>query len=164
MFNQEKEVWRNLPVRRDRRHEPLVERLCTSNDGNKQVFRYIKDLMIFAAMVGYSLKERKPLEGDGISIILDTYSSDRKDAFIYLVALITKRKGTILKNENLPDAIKIFEEYCNVGLNNIQLWLDENPQDHIGIDTLSNKIYEQVIKNENSKIIETAPEDLDIDL
>ena len=162
MFNQEKEAWRPLPVKRDRRFEPLVERLCTNKDGHKQVFKYNKDLMVFAAVIGYSLEKRKRLDGDGISIILDTYSTDRKDAFIYLIALIVKRNGSILKDENLLDAIKIFEEYCNAGLEEIQLWLDENPKDHIGIDTLFNKVYDQVIKNESSNKNETLPEELDV--
>lgn len=164
MFNQEKEAWRNLPVKRDRQFEPLVEKLCTNKDGNKQVFRFIKDLMVFAAMVGYSIDKRKALVGDGVSIILDTYSTDRKDAFIYLIALITEKNGSILKDENLPKAIKIFEEYCNAGLEKIKLWLDENPKDHIGVDTLFDKIYEQVINNERNSKDEALPEELEIDL
>lgn len=161
MFSQEKDNWRGLNVKRDRRHEPLEEKLCTNRDGHEPVFRYIKDLMVFAAMVGFSLGKRKPLESDTVPITLGTYSTDSKDAFIYLVALVTERTGTILKDENLSDAIKIFEEYCNVGLDCIKLWFDENPGDHIGVDTLSEKIYEQVIENESSGEKRSNPEDLD---
>lgn len=130
--------------------------------GGYGVLIVIDELGKFLEYEAYSLEKRKRLDGDGISIILDTYSTDRKDAFIYLIALIVKRNGSILKDENLLDAIKIFEEYCNAGLEEIQLWLDENPKDHIGIDTLFNKVYDQVIKNESSNKNETLPEELDV--
>jgi dnd system-associated protein 4 len=146
MFD-DKQAWKKLSVRRDRKHEPLVEKLCSNKDGNKPVFTYIKDLMLFASMVGYSKNQRLAVGAENISIILETYASDQKDAFIYLLALITEKNGTILKDERLTEAIKIFEEYCNAGLQEIQLWLDENPADHDAIDTIVDKIYEQVIKN-----------------
>jgi len=159
----DKQNWKKLSVKRDRANEPLVEKLCTDKDGNKPVFTYIKDLMIFSSMVGYSKGTRKPFESDGISIILETYASDQKDAFIYLLALMTEKNGASLKDENLPASIKIFEEYCNSGMEEIQLWLDENPGDHAGIDTLANKIFEQVIANEKSQKIIDNPEDIEVD-
>jgi dnd system-associated protein 4 len=165
MFNGniDKQAWKKLSVKRDRSNEPLVEKLCSDKDGNKPIFTYIKDLMVFASMVGYSKGRRKPLRTDGISIILETYASDQKDAFIYLLALITEKNGSSLKDENLPASIKIFEEFCNAGLEEIQLWLDENPGDHAGIDTLTNKIFEQVILNEKSQNRVDNPEDIEVD-
>ena len=47
----------------------------------------------------------------------------------------------MLKDENLHQSVKIFEEYCNSGLSIIQKWFDDNPGDIEGIDTLVNKIY-----------------------
>ncbi len=161
--NLDKQGWKKLSVKRDRVHEPLVEKLCTDKDGNKPVFTYFKDLMVFASMVGYSKGKRKPLSSDGISIILETYATDQKDAFIYLLALMTEKNGACLKDENLSASIKIFEEYCNAGLEEIQLWFDENPGDPSGIDTLANKIFEQVIANEKSQNKIDNPEEIDVD-
>ena len=76
---------------------------------------------------------------------------------------MTEKNGSSLKDENLPASIKIFEEYCNAGLEEIQLWLDENPGDHSGIDTLANKIFEQVIENEKSQKMIDNPEDIEVD-
>lgn len=164
MFNKEQELpsWQKLPVRRDRKHELLVSKLCVPSEGNKAIFRFIKDLMVFAAMVGYQKNKRCPLAIDGISIILETYASDQKDAFIYLLALMTEKNGTCLKDENLLLSIRIFEEYCNAGLEEIQLWLDENPGDIEGIDTLSSKIFEQVVENEKEKSNNNTA-DIDVD-
>jgi dnd system-associated protein 4 len=161
----DKQSWKKLPVKRDRSNEPLVEKLCTDKYGNKPVFTYIKDLMIFSSMVGYSKGRRKPLGSEGISILMETYASREspKDAFIYLLALMTEKNGACLKDENLTNSIKIFEEYCNAGLEEIQLWLDENPGDHTGIDTLASKIFEQVIANEKSQNQIDNPEEIEVD-
>ena len=140
--------WRKQRVERERTHEPLVARLCSSKGTGKPLFAFNKDLMVFAAMVGHSLNKRTPLKGDVIQIILDTYATDQKDAFIYLIALMEEKNATVLKDENLSEAIKIFEEYCNAGLYEITLWLDENPGDHEGIDTLYKKIFDKIIENE----------------
>ena len=164
MITNDKQAWKKLAVRRDRAHEPLVDKLCTSKNGNSPLFRFNKDLMVFAAMVGFSRKKRKKLATDSISIILETYASDQKDAFIYLLALITEKNGFCLKDENLPSSITIFEEYCNAGLDEIQLWFDENPGDHGGVETLAEKIYEQVIANESKFNPVDNPDDLEVDL
>ncbi len=148
LANKDKFDWRKQRVERERTHEPLVTRLCTNQGNRKPLFAYNKDLMVFAAMVGHSTNTRRPLKGDVISIILDTYSTDQKDAFIYLIALMEEKNATILKDENLSNAIKVFEEYCNAGLYEITLWLDENPGDHEGIDTLYKKIFEKIVQNE----------------
>lgn len=158
----DKQSWKKLAVKRERTHEPLVNKFC-SKDGKKPIFKNIKDLMLFAAMVGYSKGMRKKLSNDSISIALETYATDQKDSYIYLLALMTERDGVCLKNDNLPSSIKIFEEYCNSGLEEIQLWLDENPGDHTGVDTLVEKIYEQVVKNESCKLKIDNPDELEVE-
>ena len=60
-------------VLRNRKYDSLVEILCTERNPitNKAIFTYIKDLMTFAAMVGYTHDEqeevlanhRPPFEG-----------------------------------------------------------------------------------------------------
>jgi len=138
--------WRTVGVKRERHHEALISRL-TLND--KSIFVYLKDLMVFAAMVGHDLNIRRPLKGETIEIILDTYASDQKDGFIYLLALIEKKDGLVLKDENLRETVQIFEEYCNAGLYEITNWLDNNPGDPIGIDTLLTKILAKLVENDS---------------
>lgn len=72
--------WRTVGVKRERKHEALISRLTMDK---KSIFQYYKDLMIFAAMVGHCYGEKKPLVGETIDIILDTYANDQKDGFIY---------------------------------------------------------------------------------
>lgn len=130
--------WRNMNVNRDRCHENLIHHLVTNPQTS--LFRFNKDLMVFAAMLGYHYGIKKPLSSDTIQIVLGTYHSTEDDGFIYLLALIEKRDAKYLKNENLSEAIKIFEEYCNGGLDLLQDWFASNPADIEKIDTLEQKV------------------------
>lgn len=150
--------WRSVGVKRERNHEALTQRLTISGT---TIFSYLKDLMVFAAMVGYSQNERVPLKGETIEISLDTYSSDQKDGFIYLLGLVETRNGICLKNDNLRETVKVFEEYCNGGLYIITNWLDENPSDPIGLDTLLDKVFQKLADNKLQK--EISPNDIELD-
>jgi dnd system-associated protein 4 len=152
--------WRNIGVKRERNHEALISRLTLEN---RSVFQYLKDLMVFATMVGYSHEKRRELSGDTIEIILDTYASDEKDGFIYLLGLLEYKDGKFLKDENLKECVAVFEEYCNAGLYIIEAWLDDNPGDPSGVDTLLNKIYGRLSENEKSKEINNDEIELDVD-
>lgn len=133
--------WRKQGVKRDRRFESLI---LVLSSGQTTVFQHLKDIMVFAAMVGFSSGTRRSLNSnDTISIILDTYSTDNKDSFIYLLAMMENKNAVCLKDENLAESIKIFEEYCNSGLYIIEGWRDENPADDI-TDIILNKIYEKL--------------------
>lgn len=133
--------WRNIGVRRARKFEALIKKF-TSDSGN--IFRHLKDIMVFAALVGYSKGIREPLESsDTIPITLYTYESDGQDSFIYLIALLVKKDLSVLETENISEAVKIFEEYCNAGLSIIESWLENESSRKIE-DILLDKIYEQV--------------------
>ena len=137
--------WRTIGVRRDRKYTALVERLSTADSNG--IFRYHKDLMVFAAMVGYSAGKSTNVSPQNVSITLETYSSDNKDAFLYLIALMEKKDPNCLKDQNLAESVKIFEGYCDAGLGIIQSWLEDNPADPSGIETILTKVYEKTCLN-----------------
>jgi dnd system-associated protein 4 len=150
--------WMNINVLRSDEHADLVKRFCTqrNNDTGRPVFAFIKDFLIFAAMVGFTLEKKTPLidRSNTTQIILGTYASDDKDGFLYLLALLDKKDVLCLKDTELSSAVKVFEEYCNGGLFEIQSWLDFNGGDMEGVDTLYDKILEQLlaISNDHSEI------------
>jgi dnd system-associated protein 4 len=150
--SQEKAInWRTIGIKRDRRFEALVTLLTT---GERTIFKHIKDIMVFAAMIGYSNGKKDPIaSGDTIQIILDTYATDNQDSFVYLLSLMTTRDGSCLKDENLHASVKVFEEYCNAGLSIMQDWMDENPTKD-KVDIILSKIYDKVCdaKKDRSKI------------
>ncbi len=83
-----------------------------------------------------------------ISIILETYASTNHDSYIYLMALSKKPSLDTLKDENLREAISIFEAYCNGGLEYIGRWIFSNVGKDIGSDILFNQTLEYLIDNE----------------
>ena len=137
--------WRKLDVLRNRKFEHLIEKLVSKRpDGaDRPLFSYNKDLMVFAAMLGYTVGRKGSTGKDPIKIELETYANDEKDGYIYLLALLEEKDMTILKDDRLKEAIKIFESYCNGGLEIIDLWFNENPQDLDGVDTLLREMIKQ---------------------
>lgn len=136
--------WRSRNVYRDRKYENLVAILVENKE--TAIFQYNKDLMVFAAMIGYCYGAKKTLSSDKIQISLGTYASSEDDGFIYLLALVNKRNATCLKDANLQEAIKIFEEYCNGGLDLINDWFNtvQGRADLLKLDTLESKLLEQL--------------------
>lgn len=138
--------WRNLPVYRDVRFANLEERFCSTKGANKSgtsIFKTIKELMVFAALVGYQLDEYQPLDAtvNKTDILLGTYATTKDDAYIYLIALTKEPSLDLLKDDNLRDAIQIFEGYCNGGLKNIDSWIMNN----IGESLLTNVLFNQTL-------------------
>ncbi len=137
--------WRTIGVKRDIKFEPLTEILTTSDE---TIFKNLKDLMVFAAVVAFSQKKRETLtSGDYISIILDTYSNTNQDCFIYLLALMTTEDGNCLRDENLHSSVRVFEEYCHAGLSIIDSWIKDNPTKK-AVDIVLDKIYEKICDDE----------------
>ena len=105
--------------------------------------------MVFAAMVGFSNNERKSLKaGDTIPITLGTYESDNQDCFVYLLSIMTLKDGNCLRDENLNESIRIFEEYCNAGLEIINNWVEDNSAKP-AVDVLLDKIYDKLCDNKS---------------
>ena len=155
----ENDNWRGIDVKREVTHKALETILVNANDS---MFPFIKDLMVFAASIGYSLKQRTPLKGESAGITLGTYSSDGQDGFIYLFGLLESKNGESLRFDNLRETIKIYEEFCNAGLYEIQKWLDNNPSDPSGTDTILTKMLEKIIQVEKS--VDIDPSDIKLEL
>ncbi|EGR7943016.1 hypothetical protein [Vibrio vulnificus] len=138
--------WRKLSVRRDARFETLEERFCSTKGAksDSRVFSTVKELMVFAALVGYQLDDYQPLESkvNTTPILLDTYATTEHDAYIYLLALAKEPSLNMLKDEHLRDAIGIFEGYCNSGLKHIDSWIMNN----IGEPLVSNILFNQTLE------------------
>ncbi|MBH3456452.1 hypothetical protein I5Q41_17360 [Pseudomonas monteilii] len=135
-----------VQIKRNRKYEGVVDKLCGRKNPytGKPLFNYNKDLMVFAAMVGYTHGVKEELEPEGIQIVLHTYATDEKDGFIYLIALLEKQEAICLKDDNIVDSVKYFELYCNGGLSIIKQWLDDNPGDADALDTLMDKAFERI--------------------
>jgi dnd system-associated protein 4 len=143
--------WRKLSVSRDSRFIALEMKLCsTKNSSNGHfIFSTVKELMVFAALVGFQLDEFQSLKSktDSTPILLETYASTKHDSFIYLIALSKEKSLDILKDEHLRDAISIFEGYCNGGLKHIDDWIIDNIGEPLVSDVLFNQTLEFLTEN-----------------
>lgn len=143
--------WRKLSVRRDARFEVLEERFCSTKGAksDEKVFSTVKELMVFAALIGYQLDDYQPLESkvNTTPILLETYASTHHDAYIYLIALAKEPSLDMLKDENLRDAIGIFEGYCNAGLKHIDNWIMNNISEPLVTNILFNETLDYLLEN-----------------
>tara|TARA_R110001583_G_scaffold3666_11_gene22709 strand:+ start:13907 stop:14362 length:456 start_codon:yes stop_codon:yes gene_type:complete len=144
--------WRKLAVRRDSCFDVLEKRFCSTKDSTNPdaAFSTIKEFMVFAALVGFQLDEYQPItsKSNTGSILLETYASTKHDAYIYLIALGRKASLDILKDENLKEAIGVFEGYCNGGLRHIDNWVMNNISEPLVKNILFNETLEFLINQE----------------
>lgn len=147
--------WRKILVRRDARFESLEEKFCSTKgvSSNTKIFNTVKELMVFAALVGFELDEYKPIEAKAKTtpILLDTYATTGHDAYIYLLALARSKSLDILKDENLKEAVNIFETYCNSGLIHIDNWIMKNIGEPIMTNILFNEVFDFLINKTNAE-------------
>ena len=116
-------------------HEPLVKALCTRSVSPDliELFPNYRDLMLFAAMVGkkYSrIAERQGSGGEVESAYFKSPSFNR-EGVVYLIGLLEEKDPTVLKGGAL-ECWKLFESYCNGGMELISEWLEksETPEDY----------------------------------
>jgi len=83
-------------------------------------------------------------------------------ALVYLYGLLDSKDGACLKMENLRSTVKIYEEFCNTGLYEIQSWLNNNPSDPRGTDTILEKMLEKITSVQDS--IEIDPGRIEIEI
>ena len=105
------------------KHRSLVLNLSERGASNT-LFSTIKDLLCFAALLGYSKDNKKPL-GDSKkapSVDFNTFVTTDDDDFIYMISAATHNDIDILREDRNEDVIEIFEEYINGGLYIIDEW------------------------------------------
>jgi dnd system-associated protein 4 len=144
--------WRKLAVRRDSRFDVLEKRFCSTKDSsnNDAAFGTIKEFMVFAALIGFQLDDYQPIDAKSNAggVLLEIFHKTKHDAYIYLIALGRKPSLDILKDDNLKEAIGIFEGYCNGGLRHIDNWVMNNISEPLVKNILFNQTLEYLINNE----------------
>lgn len=111
---------RSPNINRSRIHEDMVQRLAMQKLPNTErtLFPTIRELLCFAALLGYSEKRRVPIDKDKGVEDVSYQQFERGDAedLIYLIALAETRDPEILKDGEESRCAAIFEEYTNGGL------------------------------------------------
>ena len=107
-------------INRSRVHEDMVQRLAMEKlpESQRTLFPTIRELLCFAALLGYSEKRRLPLDRDeGVEdVSYQQFERVGADDLIYLIALAETKDPEVLKGGEESRCAAIFEEYANGGL------------------------------------------------
>lgn len=109
-------------VRRPEHHELLIQQLRNECNEGGAGFPAIRDVLLFAAGVGYTNGRRLPFDKSGEPIRYDilTYDALAEPFVAMLAAVSVDEDPEVLEATRLHERIKIFEEYANGGLEYLQ--------------------------------------------
>lgn len=126
-------------VKRSQKFEDLVKKLAVDENpvSKKSIFPTIRELMCFAAVLGFENDRRSKLQDatndtEGRIFLNSQQSLD----LIYLIALAAEKDGEILREENEDRMIQVFEEYAQGGFEILEQWMKEKPGDLYGNEAL----------------------------
>ena len=122
-----------VPVRRSKIHEKLVQDLAgdqghSFEESQKKLFPTIRELLSFAAMLGFSEDRKTKLDKSaGLEDIQPPqYESSQGSTaleILWAIAVAHTKSTDILKDGMERECTDIFEEYANGGLDIISDWI-----------------------------------------
>ena len=133
-------------IRRLDSTEATVERLTNPkfSETGEAVFKTIMDLLIFAAGVGFSTKRSSQVPSSGKAVPYRVFKNNEKDGYLFLLALAAKGNSECLASDDDDMVAQVFEEYAAGGLEEITDWLNDNPIDSSGVQSLIAKIQSKI--------------------
>lgn len=122
------------------------------------IFGTLRDLLCFAAALGYEEGRRVPL-GKDADVFVDSRPLENSDDTIdlmYLLALAATRDVDILREEHEEDVSLIVEEYANGGLEILSEWLKGKPDDINGERAILKALCERNYLAQSGKSLQAA--------
>lgn len=126
-------------IKRSQKFEDLVRKLADVHHPTtgKSVFPTIRELVCFAAILGFENDRRKKLQNDTNDVdARNVEKSQQTQDLIYLIALAVEKDVEILRDENEEQMYRIFEEYAEGGFEILELWMREKPDDVHGDEAI----------------------------
>jgi len=120
-------------IRSKKQFEEMVRHL-THPVAGKAIFDSMRTLVCFAAVLGFEYGKRTKLEADYFEAVDGRIfeNSVLAQDLLYLIALASEKNADILRDENEERMITVFEEYAQGGLEILEGWLREKPEDTAG--------------------------------
>lgn len=114
-------------INRSRLYEDIVQRLAAQSlpGTDRRLFPTIRELLCFAAVLGYSEGRKVPLDkSQGVEdVSYQQFDRVGDDNLIYLIALADSQDVNVIREDNEDECARIFEEYVNGGLGLIKDYL-----------------------------------------
>jgi dnd system-associated protein 4 len=93
----------------------------------------MRELMCFAAVLGFDRERKRPLDAVTMDIDGRTFENHQQSIdMIYLIALADAKDAEIVREDREENYLSIFEQYAEGGFEEIALWLSERPEDEHG--------------------------------
>ena len=112
-------------IRRPKSYDKLLKELRDKEN----IFRTYKDILIFAACLGFKSGKRVSFKESSEPIKRDIFNGTYDSAVINAIALLEKNDTQILTDGCADERIAIFEEYACGGLEIIQREIADGPDD-----------------------------------
>ncbi|PSH04046.1 MAG: DNA phosphorothioation-associated protein 4 [Acidobacteria bacterium] len=147
-------------IRRAKSVANVVARLADAQHPTTRqpIFGTFRDLLCFAAALGFEESRRVPL-GKDTDDFVDRRPLENSDSTIdlmYLLALATTRNVDILRDESEEEVSLIFEEYANGGLEILAEWLKEKPEDINGEKAILKALCERNYLAQNGRSLQAV--------
>ena len=118
-------------INRSRVHEELVQRLSTQNlpGSDRKLFPTIRELLCFAALLGFSEQRRIPLDRSKGVEDISYQQFEREPAaedLLWVIAVAETGDVEVLREGEEIRCAQIFEEYANGGLGVIKDFMLRN--------------------------------------
>jgi dnd system-associated protein 4 len=124
-------------IRRSEQFEEMVRQLAESQHPKvtppRSIFPTMRDLMCFAAVLGFEYQRRRPLQAKTYEVDGRIFSnSEQALDLLYLIGLASSKDVNALREDNEEQIIQSFEEYAQGGFEILDGWLKEKPEDSYG--------------------------------
>jgi dnd system-associated protein 4 len=122
-------------VRRPAEMEDLVRDLAERPHpvSKRSIFPTMRDLMCFAAVLGFHEGVRTPLGPNTHEIDARIFEGNQAALdLVFLIALAGSKDASILHPDREDAAVTVFEEYAATGLKKLHAWRAERPDDPYG--------------------------------
>lgn len=103
-------------VRRPKDKERLIQRLVDED----KVFETYRDVLAFAASLGYLKNNRASFEQTSEPIPWSVFSGAGHEALVNMISVMSSKDFKILAAGRFEERLLAFEEYANGGLNVLQ--------------------------------------------
>jgi len=126
------------------------------------MFATLREFLCFAAVLGFGTGKRIALDGKLIELdgrVFDTHEQSRD--IVYLIALAESHNADVLLPEREDEAVGIFEEYIVSGMHELDLWMKECPDDHIGDQAILTALRRKGFFGQSDKSIEQVLDDVE---
>jgi len=133
------------------KYRDLADRLAqrATSEGEKPIFATRMDVMVFAAMIGYSLGEMDevPTSERGHEVYSHIFERRDMDGVAYLLAVHQENAGDILRDEREGECWGVIQGYAARGMREIESWLVDAATDVDGVTTLLNRLKDVAGRN-----------------